>query len=104
MKEVVWLGLENGIWYGSFFLVSVVVLFGIGGGIFLYRCFLNSIYDKNWGLNSMCLLRLMKDLGKMNNLIFKIRRGKSYLLNFLNFVIYVFFLKLFYVFVIYLFF
>lgn len=46
------------------------------------RCSLNSTYNKNCGSNRAHLLRLMKVFGEMNNSTLKIRRGKSYLLNF----------------------
>jgi hypothetical protein len=63
------------------------------------RCSLNSTYDKNCGLNRTHLLKLMKILGEMNNSTLKIRRGKSYLLNFSKSVFHAFPLKLFYAFV-----
>lgn len=63
------------------------------------RCSLNSTYDKNCGFNRAHLLRLMKVLGEMNNSTLKIRRGKSYLLNFSKSVFHAFLLKLFYAFV-----
>lgn len=96
------MGLENGTRHGSFLSASAAAPLGTGGRTAPHRCSLNSTYDKNCGLNSTCFLRLMKVLGKMNNSTLKIRRGKSYLLNFSNSVIYAFPLKLFYAFAIYL--
>lgn len=102
LKEAAWLGPENDPRLGSSLSASVAAPLENRERTATRRCSLNSTYDKNWGLNSMLLLRLMKVLGEMNRPTLKIRRGKSYLLNFSKSVIYAFPLKWFYAFVIYL--